>query len=869
MNICTISAANYLAQARVLADSFLDLHPDGTVHILVVDGTSDEPHRSGVELYDGRSVFPDEADFFRMATMYDVVELATAVKPAFLLHLLRTTGEPVTYLDPDILVLSPLTDVAQQAREHGLVLTPHLLQPMEVAGRYDLNEISIAVAGTYNLGFASVSEIAVPFLEWWDARLRRWCVNQAAAGLMVDQRWVELGFGYFGGRVLRDPGYNVAYWNAEFRKLETSADGRITVNGDSPLRFFHFSGYSPRRPHLLSKWLGERPRVLLSERPDLVAMCEAYRELLERNDFDQRTRAPYGFNTAEDGTAIDGVMRRIYRRELLGFEAGVIADEPPAAWGGENGAFGHWLSEADDPRRDARHLSRYLRALWSERGDLQAAYPDIVGRDASRYSAWARRGGVEPELQLPASSEPPAPGKSRVLEPGVNISGYFRAEYGVGEAARLVVAAVAAADVPYATIGYDRTRARQAHTFQDDGIGAARFDTNIVCVNADQLGNYNHDVGELIRPGRVHIGFWNWELSEFPPELDDAFILVDEVWCGSTFARDAVAARTTKPVHALPLSFEIPDAPAMSRADVGFDDRLTFLFVMDFDSVLERKNPLGLIDAYTRAFPETGQARLVIKTINGEKRPTEIERVRWAIRERPDIDLWDEYVAAEHKSAMIAHCDCYVSLHRSEGIGLTMAEAMARARPVIATSYSGNVDFMDPAVTFAVPWRPSPVPPGAGPYRTGAEWADPDIGVASDLMRQVAANREAAAARGAAAREHLRVNHSPERAAAFVRERLGFWRDRRDAGWVPASYVAPTGPQALLAANQWFVEGGHFPPDHRSGNPVGRLIQRVVRRLLRAPLGRQLQFNANIIQVVNEIAAEHRDVRGVNDPPAK
>ena len=182
MNICTISAANYLAQARVLADSFLDLHPTGTVHILVVDGTDDPPHRAGVRLYDGRSVFPDEADFLRMATMYDVVELSTAVKPAFLLHLLQQTGEPVTYLDPDILVVSSLQDVAEEADEHGLVLTPHLLQPMEVARRFDLNEISIAVAGTYNLGFASVSDGAIPFLRWWDERLRRWCVNQAADG---------------------------------------------------------------------------------------------------------------------------------------------------------------------------------------------------------------------------------------------------------------------------------------------------------------------------------------------------------------------------------------------------------------------------------------------------------------------------------------------------------------------------------------------------------------------------------------------------------------------------------------------------------------------------------------------------------------
>ncbi len=866
MNICTISAANYLAQARVLADSFLDLHPTGAVHILVVDGTDDPPHRAGVKLYDGRSVFPDEADFLRMATMYDVVELSTAVKPAFLLHLLQETGEPVAYLDPDILVVSSLETVGEQADEHGLVLTPHLLQPMEVARRFDLNEISIAVAGTYNLGFAAVGEGAIPFLRWWDERLRRWCVNQAAAGLMVDQKWVDLGFGYFGGHVLRDPGYNVAYWNAEFRELETAAGGQISVNGETPLRFFHFSGYSPRRPHLLSKWLGDRPRVLLSERPDLAAICERYRTLLEQNDFDLRTREPYGYNTAEDGTAIDGVIRRAYRRELLEYEAGDAAEEPPAAWGG-NGAFRAWLSEADDPRRDARHLSRYLRALWAERGDLQAAYPDIVGRDAARYQAWAQRGGVEPGLQRPGPPGPTAPAEVKALEPGVNIAGYFRAEYGVGEAARLVVAAVAEAGVPYATVGYDRTRARQSHAFQDHGIKAARFDTNIVCVNADQLGNYNHDIGELIRPGRVHIGFWNWELGEFPRELDDVFLLVDEVWCGSTFVRDAVATRTTKPVHALPLSFEIPAEPAMSRTEVGFDDRATFLFVMDFDSVLERKNPVGLIDAYTRAFPEAGRTRLVIKTINGDKRPTELERVRWATRGRPDIDLWDEYLTAEHKSAMIAHCDCYVSLHRSEGIGLTIAEAMARARPVIATSYSGNIDFMDPDVTFAVPWTPTPVPPGAGPYRAGAEWADPDLGVAADLMRQVAADPEAARARGAAAREHLRVNHSPERAAAFVRERLGHWRERRAAGWVPDSYVTPVGP--LARANQWFVEGGFYPPEHTSGNPVGRFVQRIVRRLLRAPLSRQVEFNANVMRALNELVAEDRDRRGVNDPPPR
>ena len=139
---------------------------------------------------------------------------------------------------------------------------------------------------------------------------------------------------------------------------------------------------------------------------------------------------------------------------------------------------------------------------------------------------------------------------------------------------------------------------------------------------------------------------------------------------------------------------------------------------------------------------------------------------------------------------MIAHCDGYVSLHRSEGSASRIAEAMARARPVIATHYSGNVDFMDPAVTFAVPWTPAPVPPGAGPYRIGAE-GPTGFEVAADHLRWIASNHDEARARGEAAREHLRRNHSPERAAAFVRERLAYWRERRDAGWVPDTTVRP------------------------------------------------------------------------------
>jgi len=216
---------------------------------------------------------------------------------------------------------------------------------------------------------------------------------------MVDQRWVDLAFGYFGAYVLRDPGFNVAYWNAEFRRLDRNGDGQTVVNDEWPLRFFHFSGYSPRRPYLLSKWLGDRRASCCQSVPTSSRSARRTARSSRPTSSKNETGAAYAFDIASDGTPIDGVVRRLYRRELLAFEAGVATEEPPAAWGTNVGEFGAWLREPDDPRREARQLSRYLRALWSERPDIQVAFPDVIGRDASRLVAWARESGISSALR--------------------------------------------------------------------------------------------------------------------------------------------------------------------------------------------------------------------------------------------------------------------------------------------------------------------------------------------------------------------------------------------------------------------------------------------------------------------------------------
>ena len=156
-------------------------------------------------------------------------------------------------------------------------------------------------------------------------------------------------------------------------------------------------------------------------------------------------------------------------------------------------------------------------------------------------------------------------------------------------------------------------------------------------------------------------------------------------------------------------------ARAISVCHRGF----LFLFAFDFFSIIERKNPLGLVRAFTQAFRPGEGPTLVLKTINGEKRLTDLERLRVAAADRPDIRLVDEYYTSEQKNALLRLCDCYVSLHRSEGFGLTMAEAMGLAKPVIATAYSGNMDFMSHENSYLVDYETSEVPADSDPYPTG------------------------------------------------------------------------------------------------------------------------------------------------------
>jgi len=219
-------------------------------------------------------------------------------------------------------------------------------------------------------------------------------------------------------------------------------------------------------------------------------------------------------------------------------------------------------------------------------------------------------------------------------------------------------------------------------------------------------------------------------------------------------------------------------AGVRDRRKFGLDSVcFVFLFFFDFHSFLERKNPLGLIEAYKNAFGNRQDVQLLIKSAHSDQHADELRMLQKACS-GANVRILDAVMTREDKEELMASADCYVSLHRSEGFGLTLAEAMMLGKPVIATGYSGNVDFMADEDSFLVPYKLVTIERTHGPYKAGYHWAQPDLDYASDVMRRVELHREAATEIGLKARAKVRELLHPATIAASVRgrlEELGLW----------------------------------------------------------------------------------------------
>lgn len=353
---------------------------------------------------------------------------------------------------------------------------------------------------------------------------------------------------------------------------------------------------------------------------------------------------------------------------------------------------------------------------------------------------------------------------------GANLAGYFTAELGVGELGRLVVDAARAAGLPTVTVENDGTQSRREADFVP-GDDAVRYPVTIAGVTQDEFVAWDRATDGALTRERYVIGVWAWELDAFPV-IPEALRLVDEIWAISDFSRRAIQAVVDVPVHEFPMPIrEARPAPELDRGPLGIPDGPYWLFAFDFFSVLKRKNPLGLLEAYRKAFPGGDGPTLVIKAINSTKRPRQRERLLEAISATPGAHLVEAYLPADQLLALTHGASLYTSLHRAEGYGLTMAESMAAGVPVLATGYSGNLGFMDDSCALLVPWARTEIGPGAAPYPATGHWAEPDLEAASRLMRWAFEHPEELRAIGQAGRARA-AQHSMDKAAAFVAQRV-------------------------------------------------------------------------------------------------
>jgi glycosyltransferase involved in cell wall biosynthesis len=604
------------------------------------------------------------------------------------------------------------------------------------------------------------------------------------------------------------------------------------------------------------RWLVERPGA------DLASLTTRDRGTIGRPgvpEFEPHDRA-YGFLLgvhAEDFESVNGYDTRYVgwgeedvdialRLGRLGLRCGHVG--PDAV------LFHLWHPSRIDP---AHPNTRLLRE--TQREDRVEAVVGLRELDPAR-----------PRSPVPRRVlHVPARGRSSVAvakdpDPGVNLAGFLEGELGLGEVARKLGRGLERAGIPFATITYRRIASRQEHRvqLQASGEAEARFDTNLICLNADYLHTFMSDVGAEFFSGRYSIGVWFWETNLFRPENRAGFRFVDEVWVGSEYVRRAVSAQTETPVLVVPLPVEEPPEPALSRADVGFPSEFTFLFTFDFVSA-ERKNPAAVVRAFKRAFGPGEGPVLVLKSINGrERKPRSLEELESLTEGRPDIHIRDGYVAAAEKEALTAACDCFVSLHRSEGFGLTMAEAMSYGKPVIATGYSGNLEFMDEDNSYLVPYRLTAVPADWWAYSPGAVWADPDIEAAADIMRRVVDDPEEARARGARGRDEMLERLSLQRTADFISTRL-------DASRTPGTGPAVARRPILLASQELAKGVGGSLGTGRQRRPTG-FARRLLLRALWPQLAEQHRFDSEVLDAMTR--AERRDdgigTEGANPPRA-
>lgn len=697
--IFTIVSKNYLGQALTLHQSLKEQnHADYDFRIFLMDAfvSYEEAEeilnikQKGVDITfygEVRKVFKD-INFEEMLIKYGVVEMNTAIKPFIIEYLFKTGYDKVIYSDPDIYFYSPIDRLDSLLDEYDIILTPHTVEPFPKDDGYLPDLFTIMRAGMYNCGFIAVrnSENSLKMTEFWRGRLFAHCFIKFEDYMFTDQVWAAWFPALFDKVfILKDLGYNAAYWNLHER-LPYFKDNKWYMNDDE-LVFYHFSGFNPNDYRYISKYQTRYSLDTVNE--DYGILAADYAGKLLNNDFERYKSMPYYYNRipSVDVNISDWERRKIFPEVL-------------------------YVEKVNPFLLDSGAASKIVKHL----------------------SSGSQKAGIAPF--------------------GINLIGYFREPHSVGHVARLFADRLYDCGIPF-TI-YDISERPDQDTEKDIAhilpyfSSECAYPVNIFFINADQIGRFINQDGRY--NGKKNIALWAWEFESGFEKYKGSFKGLDGVIYFSEFALNVFRryAPQTCEISKITAPFFqdwgalAPISDVRKKYGIHKDD-FVFFFNFDFNSSYNRKNPESTVRAFGSVLKDEARAKLMIKTTNAASHRDKKERfdnMLDTLGIKRQVIWIDEIMDRAGVMSLVNACDAYVSLHRGEGFGLGMLEAMSMWKPVIASDYSGNREFMNASNALPVKCELADCDDDFAHYKDVEKWAAPDENEAAEYMKKLYFDRD-------------------------------------------------------------------------------------------------------------------------------
>jgi GT2 family glycosyltransferase/glycosyltransferase involved in cell wall biosynthesis len=451
--------------------------------------------------------------------------------------------------------------------------------------------------------------------------------------------------------------------------------------------------------------------------------------------------------------------------------------------------FSAWLSTYYDLPEDTEwlntrnwpvHLSHVeeIRLAYAAREEWRLAHPHAFWseREARAFLTWLTTdaSGLFQETRAWCAARLQDETAAELVAPGANIIGHFCYISGLRVSAECIVDAIETAGGAVARRDMRTDLSDEPHHTEYGGLEP--HDITIIHVQPEPFFDHAYVRADLAErmPRTYRIAYWYWELEAVPAVWGETALAVDEIWTATNFVAAGLRKKSPVPIRVLLPGVRLGTFVPRSRHAFDLagreEGRFAFLFSFHMASVMERKNPLGLIRAFRQAFAPEEPVDLVLKITSGEGHSGQVDELR-AATAGANISVVDRVLSADETLSLMDACDAYVSLHRSEGLGLTMAEAMLLGKPVIATRYSGNLDFMDDNNSLLVDYDLVPVGRSSPPYDEAAYWAEPSVVHAAQLMRRLWSDRGLARELGAAGKRDARMRLAPAAAGKRITDR--------------------------------------------------------------------------------------------------